>query len=65
MGKGREAMAWSDAPTEKQLMYLEELREMSAYPIPKFTGKTRKDVQEYIEKYRKTAYQRTDKFGFY
>lgn len=58
-------MAWNDTPTEKQLKYLEELQEMSAYPIPIFSGKTRKDVQEYIEKYRPIAYQRTDKFGFY
>ena len=45
--------------TDKQLKYIREMQEFSEYPLPAFTGKTKKDATEYIQKYSKLAHEST------
>lgn len=48
----------SDPATEKQIAYIEEMQEFSEIPLPLFTGKTKGDAADYIDKYIKIAHQR-------
>lgn len=61
----RRKIANDDKPTEKQLAYIRELQEFSAYPLPKFDGTTKAEASKYISDWINYAHQRTDKFGFY
>lgn len=48
---------WRDEPaTEKQISYCHELSEHSPYNIPQFTGKTKGEASDYIDKYSKDAH---------
>ncbi len=51
--------------TEKQLEYIQEMREFSDYPIPEFTGTTKKEASDYIDRWKKTAHESTTKYAFY
>ena len=51
--------------TKKQLKHIAEMQEFSNYPLPRFTGTTKDEATEYINKYSKIAHERIDKFGFY
>lgn len=49
---------WRDeAVTEKQIAYIRDMQEFSAYPIPVFTGTTKGEASDYINKYRKLAHE--------
>ena len=51
-------MDWrSKEPTEKQLAYIEEMRDFCPYNLPPFTGTTRGEASDYIDNYRKFAYE--------
>lgn len=51
-------MGWRDDPiTDKQKMLIEDMMEFSAYPLPKFTGSTKGEAADYIDKYRKLAHE--------
>lgn len=51
-------MSWRDKPiTEKQKDCIAEMQEFSCYPIPLFTGTTRGEASDYIDKYGKLAYE--------
>jgi len=43
--------------TYKQKEYIKELQEMSIYSLPTFTGTTKKEASEYIQRYEKMAYE--------
>lgn len=45
--------------TDKQRKYIQEMQEFSSYPLPAFTGKTKKEAQEYINKWSKLAHEST------
>ena len=44
-------------PTSKQLEYIMALREHSYYPLPEFTGTTKKEASEWIGKNINLAYE--------
>lgn len=49
---------WKNEPaTEKQLAYIAEMQEFSTFPIPKFTGTTKGEACNYIDKYSKIAHE--------
>ena len=51
-------MDWRDKPiTNKQMELINDMMEFTAYPIPKFTGKTRGEGADYIDKYGKLAHE--------
>lgn len=51
-------MSWRDKPiTEKQKDCIAEMQEFSHYPIPLFTGTTRGEASDYIDKYGELAYE--------
>lgn len=50
----------NDHVTEKQLAYIEEMREFSDFPIPLFTGSTKGEASDYIDKWSKTAHESFD-----
>lgn len=50
-------MDWRNDPdTLKQLAYIAEMREFSEYELPPFTGKTKGQAADYINKYIKLAH---------
>ena len=50
-------MNWRDKePTEKQLQFIADIQEFSPYSSPLFTGKTRGEASDYIDKYGKDAH---------
>jgi hypothetical protein len=54
-------MNWRNDPvTDKQRKYIAEMMEFSEFPIPKFTGKTKCEASDYIEKWSKQAHQGFD-----
>lgn len=54
-------MNWRNDPvTEKQINYIKEMNEFSDFPIPKFTGKTKGEASDYINRYQKLAHERFD-----
>ena len=46
-----------DPITEKQKECIADMMEFSAYPIPRFTGTTKGEAADYIEKYGKLAHE--------
>ena len=54
------ANGWrSDRATEKQLAYIAEMNEFSEFPLPKFTGTTKGEAADYINKWSKRAHEST------
>lgn len=47
----------SDPMTEKQKDCIESMREFSAYPLPEFTGQTKGEASDYIDKYSKLSHE--------
>lgn len=55
---------WRDDPaTEKQLAYIEEMHEFSAFPIPAFTGTTKGEACDFIDRWSKVAHEGFDFAG--
>lgn len=51
-------MSWKDEPyTEKQRCYIEDIYDYSEYQPPMFTGTTKGEAAEYIDKYGKLAHE--------
>ncbi len=51
-------MGWRDDPiTDKQKMLIEDMMEFSDYPLPRFTGTTKGEASDYIDKYGKLAHE--------
>lgn len=49
---------WRDEPaTEKQLRYCDEIYENSEYSPPRFTGTTKGEASDYIEKHANLAHE--------
>ena len=48
----------ADPITEKQKAYILEMQEFSEFPLPLFTGKTKGEAANYINKYIKIAHER-------
>lgn len=48
-----------DAITEKQREYIVEMQEFSPYPLPEFTGTTKGEAADYIDKWAKLAHEST------
>ena len=45
-------MSWRNDPiTEKQKSLISDMIEFSEYPLPTFTGKTKGEASDYIDKY--------------
>lgn len=60
-------MDWRDKPiTNKQIELINDMMEFTAYPIPKFTGTTRGEAADYIDKYGKLAHENVNSpmFGY-
>lgn len=49
----------NEKATEKQLAYISEMQEFSPYPLPAFTGSTKGEAADYIDKWRKLAHEST------
>ena len=48
---------WRNDPiTEKQKQYIAEMQEFSEFPLPPFTGTTKGEASDYINKYIKQAH---------
>jgi len=68
--KGRKERAmdgWREQPiTEKQKEYIRDMEEFSYYPLPKFTGTTKGEASDYIEKHRELAHENVNSpmFGY-
>ena len=51
-------MAWRDDPiTDKQKVCIETMQEYSFYPLPEFTGTTKGEASDYIDKWGKLAHE--------
>ena len=52
--------------TEKQKLLIRDMQEFSAYPLPKFEGKTRGEASDYIDKWGRLAHEdvSSSKFGY-
>ena len=48
----------SDPATDKQKAYIAEMQEFSKIPLPPFTGKTKGEAADYIDRHIKTAHER-------
>ena len=46
-----------DKITDRQKKYIQELREMSIYPLPQFKRTTKQEADSYIKQYGKLAYE--------
>ena len=54
---------WRDEPaTEKQKKQIEEMHDYSMLPLPLFTGKTKGEAADYIDKYIKMAHEDFDDY---
>ena len=52
---------WRNDPvTEKQLAYIQEMQEFSDFPIPRFTGSTKGEASDYIDRWSATAHESAD-----
>lgn len=55
---------WRTNPaTKKQLAYIQEMQEFSDFPIPQFTGSTKGEASDYIDRWSKTAHEAFDYQG--
>lgn len=52
-----------DPATEKQLAYIQEMQEFSDFPIPHFTGTTKGEASDYIDRWSKQAHEAFDFAG--
>ena len=51
-------MNWRDKEiTKAQKQLISDMQEFSSYPLPRFTGTTRGEASDYIEKYYKLAHE--------
>ena len=51
-------MKWKQEPiTEKQKDYIQMMQEFSCYPLPRFTGTTKGEASDYIERYGELAHE--------
>lgn len=51
-------MSWrSEKATDKQLRYIAEMQEFSEHELPKFTGTTKGEASDYINKWNKLAHE--------
>ena len=51
-------MSWKNDPiTEKQKSLISDMMEFSAYPLPRFTGSTKGEASDYIDKWAKLAHE--------
>lgn len=51
-------MSWRDDPmTEKQKQCIEDMMEFSNYPLPRFTGSTKGEAADYIDRYAELAHE--------
>lgn len=50
----------NDPATKKQLAYIEEMQEFSDFPIPRFTGSTKGEASDYIDRWSKMAHEAFD-----
>lgn len=51
-------MSWRNDPiTEKQKAMISDMMEFSEYPLQKFTGKTKGEASDYIDKYIAISHQ--------
>lgn len=60
-------MNWRDKEmTEAQKQLIADMNEFSSYPLPKFTGTTRGEASDYIDKYRELAHENVNSpmFGY-
>jgi len=52
-------MSWRDEPiTEKQKQLIMEMNEFSEFPLPAFSGTTKGEASDYINKNLKQAHER-------
>ena len=52
---------WRNDPvTEKQLAYIQEMHDFSDFPIPVFTGTTKGEASDFIDRWSKVAHERFD-----
>lgn len=52
-----------DPATEKQLTYIAEMQEFSDFPIPQFTGTTKGEASDYIDRWSMRAHEVFDFCG--
>lgn len=60
-------MTWRDDPiTDKQKTLIDDMMEYSDYPLPQFTGTTKGEASDYIDKYGKLAHEdvNSQTFGY-
>lgn len=51
-------MTWRNEPiTDRQMKYISDMQEFSEMPIPLFTGTTKGEASDYIDKYAKIAHE--------
>jgi hypothetical protein len=51
-------MTWRDDPaTEKQLEMIRNMREFSDWPLPPFTGETKVEASDYIDRWNAKAHE--------
>lgn len=50
----------NDKITEKQMNYIIEMNEFSDFPLPVFSGTTKGEASDYINKYQQLAHERFD-----
>ena len=50
----------SDPATEKQLAYIQEMQDFSDFHIPQFTGSTKGEASDYIDRWSETAHEAFD-----
>lgn len=53
----------TDPATKKQLAYIQEMQEFSDFPIHQFTGSTKGEASDYIDRWSKTAHEAFDYQG--
>lgn len=50
-------MGWKEEqPTKKQLRFIAALMELSEFTLPPFTGTTKGDAADYIDKYKQEVF---------
>lgn len=60
-------MTWRDDPiTDKQKTLIDDMMEYSDYLLPQFTGTTKGEAADYIDKYGKLAHEdvNSQTFGY-
>lgn len=52
--------AGNEPVTKRQKAYIANMMEFSDFPLPRFTGTTKKEASEYISRYNKMAHESFD-----